>query len=162
MIAKRIVSAVLVVLFAASLGFAQEKSQKSNDVQAKMGDFPVCNMKMPLSKAAAQITYKGKTYYFCSLSEKAKFQKDPVKYVSMMKEGKTEHNMMGSSQKSGQMHEMKSVTKQSVNRVIDPVCGMKINPKTAKFKTSYKGKTYYFCAKEDLTKFKNNPKKYIK
>jgi YHS domain-containing protein len=30
--------------------------------------------------------------------------------------------------------------------VIDPVCKMKIDEKTAKFKSDYQEKTYYFCA----------------
>jgi len=29
----------------------------------------------------------------------------------------------------------------------DPVCGMDVDEKTAEFKTEYKDKTYYFCAK---------------
>ncbi len=28
----------------------------------------------------------------------------------------------------------------------DPVCNMDVDEKTAKLKTDYKGKTYYFCA----------------
>ena len=30
--------------------------------------------------------------------------------------------------------------------VIDPVCGMTVDPKTAEHKAEYKGVTYYFCA----------------
>jgi YHS domain-containing protein len=43
---------------------------------------------------------------------------------------------------------------------IDPVCKMKVNEKTAKFKSEYKGKTYYFCASGCKKEFDNNPKKY--
>ena len=28
----------------------------------------------------------------------------------------------------------------------DPICGMMVDEKKAKFKSDYKGKTYYFCA----------------
>ncbi|MGQ9723453.1 MAG: heavy metal translocating P-type ATPase, partial [Candidatus Jordarchaeum sp.] len=31
-------------------------------------------------------------------------------------------------------------------KAIDPVCKMEVDPKTAKWKSEYKGKTYYFCA----------------
>ena len=42
----------------------------------------------------------------------------------------------------------------------DPVCGMMVDEKTAKFKSEYKGKTYYFCAPSCKTTFEKNPAKY--
>jgi YHS domain-containing protein len=42
----------------------------------------------------------------------------------------------------------------------DPVCGMNVDEKTAKFKSEYQGKTYYFCAQSCKTTFEKNPKKY--
>jgi P-type Cu+ transporter len=44
---------------------------------------------------------------------------------------------------------------------IDPVCGMTVDPKTAKHKTDYKGQTYYFCAAGCKTKFIASPAKYL-
>jgi YHS domain-containing protein len=44
---------------------------------------------------------------------------------------------------------------------IDPVCKMKVDEKTAKFKTAYKGKTYYFCAPGCKIAFEENPEKYL-
>jgi len=44
----------------------------------------------------------------------------------------------------------------------DPVCGMDVNEKNAKHKTTYKGKTYYFCAPGCLRAFEANPQKYLK
>jgi YHS domain-containing protein len=46
--------------------------------------------------------------------------------------------------------------------VIDPVCKMKIDEKTAKFKSEYQEKTYYFCAPGCKKAFDNNPEKYLK
>ncbi|MEM3730612.1 MAG: YHS domain-containing protein [Candidatus Bathyarchaeia archaeon] len=46
--------------------------------------------------------------------------------------------------------------------VKDPVCGMKVDEKTAKFKADYKGKTYYFCSQMCKANFEKNPSKYIK
>lgn len=43
----------------------------------------------------------------------------------------------------------------------DLVCGMDVNEKTAKFKTEYKGKTYYFCAPGCKRAFEKEPEKYI-
>jgi len=44
---------------------------------------------------------------------------------------------------------------------IDPVCKMEVDEKTAKFKSEYKGKTYYFCAPGCKKEFDDNHEKYI-
>ena len=43
---------------------------------------------------------------------------------------------------------------------IDPVCGMKVDPKKA-FQYNYKGQVYYFCSSNCLIKFKEDPEKYL-
>ncbi|RKF19261.1 heavy metal translocating P-type ATPase [Altericroceibacterium spongiae] len=50
---------------------------------------------------------------------------------------------------------------QSGNMVQDPVCGMKVNPETAKHSMAYQGETYYFCNPKCLAKFENDPEKYL-
>jgi len=47
---------------------------------------PVCGMEVTDYTAAAQSTYKGTTYYFCSLADKEAFDKKPEKYVKPVKE----------------------------------------------------------------------------
>lgn len=42
---------------------------------------PVCGMKIDAKAAAGKSVYAGKTYYFCSADDKAKFDKDPQKYL---------------------------------------------------------------------------------
>lgn len=44
----------------------------------------------------------------------------------------------------------------------DPVCGMQVDEKTAKYKTIHGGKTYYFCAPSCKAEFEKNPRKYVK
>src|SRR5437879_2499704 len=44
----------------------------------------------------------------------------------------------------------------------DPVCGMSVNPATAKHTHEHGGKTYYFCAGSCAEKFKTDPQKYRK
>ena len=44
---------------------------------------------------------------------------------------------------------------------LDPVCQMKVDPKTAP-QTTYKGTTYYFCSEADKATFLKNPEAYIK
>ncbi len=43
---------------------------------------------------------------------------------------------------------------------IDPVCGMTVDPKTAKYKTTVDGVQYYFCSETCLKQFKASPTKY--
>lgn len=44
--------------------------------------------------------------------------------------------------------------------VHDPVCLMRVSPKTAGFVHQHNGNAYYFCASGCLEKFKQNPEKY--
>ncbi len=44
---------------------------------------------------------------------------------------------------------------------LDPVCGMKVNPATARFKTEHAGKEYFFCCAGCLDKFQANPDKIL-
>jgi|HubBroStandDraft_1064217.scaffolds.fasta_scaffold21247_2 Cu+-exporting ATPase len=43
----------------------------------------------------------------------------------------------------------------------DPVCGMDVNPATARFKTLHNGKEYFFCSAGCLAKFEANPEKIL-
>ncbi len=43
----------------------------------------------------------------------------------------------------------------------DLVCDMDVDEKTAKWKTTYQGKTYYFCAPGCKKEFEANPQKYV-
>ncbi len=45
--------------------------------------------------------------------------------------------------------------------VLDPVCGMTVDPKTAKQKAEHDGETYYFCSAGCKTKFTADPDKYL-
>lgn len=44
---------------------------------------------------------------------------------------------------------------------IDPVCNMKVDEKSAKWKSEYKGNTYYFCAPGCKKAFDENPERFL-
>ena len=44
----------------------------------------------------------------------------------------------------------------------DPVCGMTVDVKFAKFQIGYAGRIYYFCSARCLESFTANPAKYTK
>lgn len=44
---------------------------------------------------------------------------------------------------------------------IDPVCGMTVEPASAAGQHSYGGKTYYFCSRHCLDKFRKDPEQFL-
>ena len=44
---------------------------------------------------------------------------------------------------------------------VDPVCGMTVDPQTAKWSHEHGAQTYYFCAKGCLERFRNDPEAYL-
>ncbi len=45
--------------------------------------------------------------------------------------------------------------------VEDPVCHMRVDPKTARFEHQHRNKTYYFCCQGCCDKFQADPEKYL-
>lgn len=43
-----------------------------------------------------------------------------------------------------------------MNEILDPICGMTVNPKTARH-SHYEGENYYFCSEHCQTKFEKDP-----
>lgn len=43
----------------------------------------------------------------------------------------------------------------------DPVCHMEVDPRTAKYKSEYRGQNYYFCSRMCLKEFENEPQRRI-
>ena len=43
----------------------------------------------------------------------------------------------------------------------DPVCGMDVEPSTAKHTSEHAGQTYYFCAPGCKKAFEADPEKYL-
>jgi Cu+-exporting ATPase len=50
---------------------------------------------------------------------------------------------------------------QPADAVIDPVCGMTVDPHTTPHRHSHAGRTYYFCSAGCRTKFAADSGKYL-
>jgi Cu+-exporting ATPase len=87
--------------------------------------------------AKHKTTDHGETFYFCSAGCKAKFEADPQRYLAPKRTEATAHT------------------------VKDPVCGMTVNPETAKHKTTHRGEAFYFCSAGCKTKFEAEPERYL-
>src|ERR1700744_4213287 len=49
----------------------------------------------------------------------------------------------------------------AVQTVLDPVCGMTVNPATSKHRCEHNGETFHFCSAGCRTKFSVDPAKYL-
>jgi len=138
---------------------------------------PVCAMHVDEGKAKAAgktVDHEGKTYYFCSDDCVGKFRKEPAKYlkgvgstakVESPKPAPTSH---GGHEKhaapatAGAQKE--EAAAESDDLPIDPVCGMVVDPMTARAAnrvSEHKGKTYYFCADMCKKRFDANPAAFL-
>jgi len=59
-------------------------------------------------------------------------------------------------------HEMgaRVMVRHARRAVIDPVCGVEVDPARAAYKHEYEGETYYFCGAECYEAFLKNPKRF--
>jgi P-type Cu+ transporter len=57
---------------------------------------------------------------------------------------------------------MSDLLKLAKTTELDPVCGMMVDPATAKGSLEHGGKTYYFCCGGCLEKFRSAPERYLK
>jgi len=55
----------------------------------------------------------------------------------------------------------RAAAREAGDKAIDPVCGMSVDPPTAKHRADYAGQPYYFCSAGCKTKFDANPARYI-
>jgi Cu+-exporting ATPase len=111
-----------------------------------MATDPICGMTVDPKNAAGKHEYDGQTYYFCSQHCMTQFKKDPERFV---KPAAAAH-AAAVDQSRGK-----------IESVIDPVCGMNVDPPRAAGKHEHNGQTYHFCSPHCLTKFRQNPDKFL-
>jgi membrane fusion protein, copper/silver efflux system len=104
-------------------------------------------------KEGLTITFEGKTYYFSSAETKVEFEKGHG-----LREGK-----VSGKEPSGAF----VLKKQEVMNgfILDPVCGMvyaEEKMKASKYKSEYRGITYYLCSDWCKSHFDADPVRYVK
>jgi YHS domain-containing protein len=111
---------------------------------------PVCGMSVDAASTSEKAEFDGSTYYFCSAGCRSAFEREPARYVAepvLVGYAPTTAAMPG-----GEMERQRSV--------IDPVCGMSVDPATAEHRSVQKGETYYFCSAGCKAAFDKDPGKY--
>lgn len=76
-------------------------------------------------------------------------------------EGAAHADHAAAGHKTGHGHHADAADKNKAAKVTDPVCGMKIDPATAAAQSTYAGKTYYFCSKDEKAKFDKDPAAFV-
>src|SRR5690606_27344088 len=115
-------------------------SDRRHDHHASAGKLtdPVCGMSVDPVTAKHKAEHAGQSFYFCSAGCKAKFEADPTKYLSN-----------------------EAPAADGAHVVKDPVCGMSVDPHTAKHRAEHAGRTYYFCSAGCKAKFEADPERYL-
>jgi len=131
------------------------QSGSSTEAGAPVRD-PVCGMQVVPAKAAGEERYEGQTYWFCSLGCKNKFAAEPTKYIA----GAAVKTHAKGSSLLPVLPVLPVHSAEDSTSVIDPVCGMKVDPAHAAATTEFQGKNYYFCHSSCLTKFQADPEKF--
>ncbi len=122
---------------------------------------PVCGMTIDPETAHFRADEGGKTYYFCSSKCREKFVADPQRFVAAATTNASpaEHrDHVPSRAECCSGHDR--ATPGAVE-VKDPVCGMTVDPATAKHKAAYAGQTYFFCSAGCREKFAADPLRYV-
>jgi Cu+-exporting ATPase len=131
-------------------------------VEAKKGlaKDPVCGMSVDPATAKASAEYEGRAYYFCCSGCRDAFVTDPARFVAAGSPdtATTASGHAAHRRQSGDRGHSESV---SAGAAKDPVCGMSVDPATAKHKAEYGGAGYYFCSARCREKFVAEPMKYL-
>jgi len=126
-----------------------------HDVGKATATDPVCGMSVDAATSKHQSMHDGQTFHFCCSGCKAKFEAVPTTYLGA-----------GGGNAAGSCCDAKPATHDHAHHnhahmVKDPVCGMTVDPHTAKHRAEHAGHTYYFCAARCREKFVAVPSAYM-
>ncbi len=124
---------------------------------------PVCGMTVDPATAKQVSTHDGQTFYFCSAGCKAKFDASPAAYMTAGQ--KPAGGCCGGKAADGHAnhahHDHADHGHAHAHAVKDPVCGMTVDPQTAKYHADHGGQTYHFCSARCREKFVADPAAYL-
>lgn len=123
---------------------------------------PVCGMTVNPASAKARVDHAGKTYYFCCSGCATKFQSGPDQYLKPKPSGLVTLGMAAQHPHAALSNDLVRIgPAKPADLARDPVCGMNVDPATAKFRIDHAGQTNYFCGASCLQKFTANPTAYV-
>ncbi|MGS1118870.1 heavy metal translocating P-type ATPase [Rhodanobacter sp. UC4436_H3] len=108
---------------------------------------PVCGMTVDPATSKHQSVHDGQAFHFCCGGCKAKFEAEPARYLA---QPAAHHHDHASHAAAHGAHLAK-----------DPVCGMSVDPHTAKHRADHDGHPYHFCSARCREKFVADPAAYL-
>ena len=117
---------------------------------------PVCGMTVDPVASKHRFEYGGHTFHFCSAGCREKFAASPDMYLNQgTKAGPSMDRHAGPRPPNAAGSESAAAT------VIDPVCGMTVDPASSKHRFNHEGQTFHFCSAGCREKFSANPNHYL-
>ena len=125
---------------------------------------PVCGMSVD-SERAPRAEHAGETYYFCCGGCRERFLAEPERYLERRAALAAAPSMPvrtgGHARPLPLAMKAQAPNTTAGTTVIDPVCGMSVDPASAKFSHEHGGKTYSFCSRSCLERFAADPERYF-
>lgn len=119
---------------------------------------PVCGMSVDPAATANHATHQGVEYHFCSAHCRERFIAEPQKYLSPDMKAVDKEPAAASAGASCCASKTAEAT---VGSVIDPVCGMTVDPATSAHHATHQGTDYHFCSAKCRERFIAEPQKYL-
>ena len=120
---------------------------------------PVCGMTVNPETAKSRAEHDGTTYYFCCAGCAQKFQNDPAKYHANA--NVPANTTVAAKPQIPRTAPVALAVLAEAPKVIDPVCGMRVDPAHAAGTVEHAGKTYYFCSTRCAERFQADPQKFL-
>jgi P-type Cu+ transporter len=123
---------------------------------------PVCGMTVDPATSKYTAEHSGKKYYFCCGHCADKFLARPQAYLNKPPSGLVTLGMPAVAP-AQPLITLGGPARPSAFATMerDPVCGMNVNPASAKHVHEHAGKKYYFCSASCVQEFKASPEKYL-
>ena len=122
---------------------------------------PVCGMQVDPATSKHQATREGQVFHFCCAGCKAKFEATPAAFPVVRSMSMAPASCCATKPVPVVVHEHAHAKHGHTHAVKDPVCGMTVDPHTAKHRAEHDGHPYYFCAARCREKFAADPSAYL-
>ena len=99
----------------------------------------VCGMQVRTSDAPAEASFDGERFFFCSDRCRERFEADPARFA----------------------HQPSGTVDDAAGGLVDPVCGMTVDPATAEHHHHFAEQDYAFCGKGCADAFEADPDRWV-
>jgi Cu+-exporting ATPase len=132
----------------AGRGHAHDHGSAQGAAASELAKDPVCGMSVDPASAKHSAEFAGQSYYFCCAGCRDKFLAEPQRYVAEA------HAYAHVAHAHGH-------GAPAAGPATDLVCGMSVDPASAKHSAEFAGQSYHFCCAGCREKFLAEPQRYL-